>query len=341
MMMERIRGQIGVGFRAYGVTLILLTLLVQFSFRSFDWTQKSSSQSHAINGRIVNKRQRSIQAIDMVPGGPESESDFQLALQESLGFFTDIPAHTWQTLKTSTNNVVDQHSKTATAGTEDGISAQTYYERYWDPEFSCSYETSIGVPGSDGEKWVCDPHRLTDREDCLVYSIGSNGNFDFEEDVHRRLPNCEIHIFDPTDHSQGMWNRGLNGSNFHAWGLESSYGQPIPSSNLVLGNTAGLRFMSLPKTMEVLGHVGRRIDILKIDCEGCEWSTYKDVLEQDIRQVLVEVHFVNDLTEQYFKAFHDEGYVIFHKEPNVLNRACVEFAFLKLAKEFLPVTSIA
>jgi len=330
--MDRGRGQIGVGFRAYGVTVILMTLLLLFSFSPFDWTQKGTLQSYEAEGSSFN-------GIAMVPRG--AQSDFQLALHESLGFFNDIPARKWKIKKSSSKQLVYEHSKTAASGTEDDISAQMYYERNWDPEFSCSFEASIGVAGSDGEKWVCDPHRLTDRKDCLVYSIGSNGNFDFEEDLHRRLPNCEIHIFDPTDHSQAMWNRGLDGSNFHAWGLESSYGQPIPSSNLVLGNLAGLRFLSLPKTMEALGHVGRRIDILKIDCEGCEWSTYKDVLEQDIRQVLVEVHFVNDLTEPYFNAFHDEGYVIFHKEPNVLNRACVEFGFLKLAKEFLHVVSSA
>lgn len=335
------RGRIGFGFRVYGVIVILLALLVAFSFRSFDRTQIGTSQTNVVGGRIVNKKQRSIQAIATLPGAAESESDFQLAMHESLGFFNDIPARQWQIKKSSTKTLVDEHCKTATSGTELDINAEMYYERNWDPEFSCSYEASIGVPDSDGQKWVCDPHRINDRKDCLVYSIGSNGNFDFEEDVHRRLPNCEIHIFDPTDHSQGMWNRGLNGSNYHAWGLESSYGQPVPSSRLVLGNTAGLRFLSLPETMELLGHAGRRIDIFKIDCEGCEWSTYKDVLEQDIRQVLVEVHFVNDLTLPFFNAFHDEGYVIFHKEPNVLNRACVEFGFLKLAKEFLPVTSVA
>ena len=33
---------------------------------------------------------------------------------------------------------------------------------------------------------------------CLAYSFGSNGDFEFEEEVLRQDPRCEIHTFDPT-----------------------------------------------------------------------------------------------------------------------------------------------
>jgi hypothetical protein len=59
------------------------------------------------------------------------------------------------------------------------------------------FEESIGQLSADGHKWVCDPHRLATKDDCLVYSFGSNGNFYFEQHLHSVAPNCEIHVFDP------------------------------------------------------------------------------------------------------------------------------------------------
>jgi hypothetical protein len=54
------------------------------------------------------------------------------------------------------------------------------------------------------------------------------------------------------------------------------------------------------------------------------------------RQILIEVHSVSDLTAQFFEDMHAEGYVIFHKEPNIQwsGGACTEFSFLKLAKDY-------
>jgi hypothetical protein len=55
-----------------------------------------------------------------------------------------------------------------------------------------------------------------------------------------------------------------------------------------------MQFQTMEETVRKLGHAGRTIDLFKIDCEGCEWYTYKDWFQAgvDIRQVLVEVHSV-------------------------------------------------
>jgi hypothetical protein len=80
-----------------------------------------------------------------------------------------------------------------------------------------------------------------------------------------------------------------------------------------------------------------RVDIFKIDCEGCEWQSYKDWIRADLRQIVVEVHdspvaAVND----FFQGIHDAGYVMFHKEPNIQfsNGQCQEISFLKMQKSF-------
>jgi hypothetical protein len=65
-----------------------------------------------------------------------------------------------------------------------------------DPLFTCPHTRRIGGRG-DGPK--CDPHRLRRLNDCLVYSIGSAGNFMFEDGLNDIVRNkhCEIHVFDP------------------------------------------------------------------------------------------------------------------------------------------------
>lgn len=71
-----------------------------------------------------------------------------------------------------------------------------------------------------------------------------------------------------------------------------------------------------------------------------------------LQQILVEVHsarggegptegsMVQPGTSDMFERFYKEGYVIFHKEPNVQYwrwKKCVEYAFLKLSPEFIGV----
>ncbi len=45
---------------------------------------------------------------------------------------------------------------------------------------------------------VCSAHQILSKDPCWVYSLGSNGQIDFEEDVRARYPHCNVHIYDPT-----------------------------------------------------------------------------------------------------------------------------------------------
>lgn len=112
---------------------------------------------------------------------------------------------------------------------------------------------------------------------------------------------------------------------------------------------------SISTIIETLGHQNRTIDILKIDIEGGEYDLFTtDFFDQirrfnnyGIRQIQIELHpcpnykrGVRAATDDgiqkvrdLFNVFAHEGYVIFHKEPNIIhinNGNYIEYAFLLL-----------
>ena len=190
------------------------------------------------------------------------------------------------------------------------------------------HERRIGRLG-DGGKWVCDPHRVANKgKDCLVYSVGSNGDFSFEEHIFKDIsPRCEIHTFDMSPKYASMAPDGVK---YHAWGISDE--------------TRG-EFKSFEDTIKELGHVGRTIDIFKIDCEGCEWKTFEAWLNPivTLRQILVELHnSPAESTDNLFEKLEAAGYVAFHKEPNIKylfgpTNIAVEYAFLKLGSTFFQI----
>lgn len=196
------------------------------------------------------------------------EDQYRRALEESLGYFDDIPESKWMRRKDITLSY--DHTEVVPPEGADDYNPNWYYKN-WHPDFHCEFEDFVG-DGGDGGKWICDPHRLLKKKDCLVYSVGSNGKFDFEQHVQMALPHCEIHIFDFTDYTSAMKAWGGSGVNasFHAWGLGSKDG----AMNIkVSPGQKRPTFKSFRETVNELGHVGRSIDLFKIDCEGCEVCT--------------------------------------------------------------------
>jgi len=212
--------------------------------------------------------------------------------------------------------------------------ANAWYQENAEPSYTCPFEERIG-PSGEGGKWICDPERIRRSEECLVYSVGSMNDFRFEEAILKDISSsCEVHVFDhtvanPTNIPQGVM--------FHAWGLAAE----TDTSNSMF---------TLHEILKRLGHIGRRIDIFKIDCEGCEWVTYPAWLDSTngvhIDEILVEVHAgttvptdKNPMSRQFMQSLYDHNFLIFHKEPNIMHSSgdqlCVEYAFIRV----LPIVS--
>jgi len=205
-----------------------------------------------------------------------------------------------------------------------------------------------GNGNGDGPKWVCDPHRISilskkrkekdpNSPGCVVYSIGSNCDFQFEMGMQKAVGvgTCEYHTFDMGNYER-CTPKELKNAHYHRWGIieqKESNGAPEP----------GKQYYGLKDTIKLLGHENLdAIDVFKIDCEGCEWTSFGDWLIPDmpqLNQILVELHRPpRKIATKFFDTLQAAGYVRFHKEANIQweKGGAIEYAFLKLAKDFFP-----
>ena len=126
----------------------------------------------------------------------------------------------------------------------------------------------------DRATWTCDPHRLLEREDCVVYSIGSDGTYEWEDALIDLLgsKHCEIHVIDPGSHGR-VGDPILKNIHYHQWGINSSYDRVFNAELSHVGLTAEApKLQTFQHTLKNFDEENRTIDILKIDCfNKCEW----------------------------------------------------------------------
>eukprot|EP00547_Thalassionema_nitzschioides_P014303 CAMPEP_0194236982 /NCGR_PEP_ID=MMETSP0158-20130606/4124_1 /TAXON_ID=33649 /ORGANISM="Thalassionema nitzschioides, Strain L26-B" /LENGTH=374 /DNA_ID=CAMNT_0038970903 /DNA_START=11 /DNA_END=1135 /DNA_ORIENTATION=- len=286
----------------------------------------------------------------------ESADAYSLAKKQSLGFFDDVRKDEWELLQKLVAEHED-HKYPEQPLTHNPIfdkrhkkyfnSNPAWWQTNYEPNFSCRFEKRIGGNGNgDGPKWICDPHRITklakerkakdpNHPGCVIYSVGSNGDFSFEWGMEQEIgPGvCEFHIFDMGNYTSKMLQYNFTRAHFHQWGLA---GQNPNVEN----PEPGQRFYGLKDTIKLLGHENLdTIDIFKIDCEKCEWRTFQDWFAPGIpsmQQLQVELHGAPQRAIPFFTHMEESGYVRFHKEPNIQfnDGSCLEYAFLKLDKEF-------
>lgn len=275
------------------------------------------------------------------------QNDRQWAFKESNGFFNDIPSNVWSTKKERFRN--QPRHNDAKLGLrskfEDRDVPQIWYQNNWDPTFTCPHEVRVGGTG-DGGKWICDPHRIPDilaaqgeSGGCLIYSVGENTliSLAFETELYQMLgQDCEIHIFDHTlaanptrlEKSKNLLPDKIH---IHPWGLEAEEHA-----------SQGRRdYLTLKESVAKLGHVGKTLEIFKLDCQACEWSTYKEWFTSglaSIRQILVELHGTPRNDDKFFEIMEEQNYVIFHKEADTqYGGIWQEYSFLRLNPSFFKV----
>lgn len=229
----------------------------------------------------------------------------------------------------------------------------------YEPEATCFSEERFGGLSSerfkafgDGPKFVCGVDVVAAKakaaeesksDGCLVYSIGSNNDIRFEKATHTFMNGCEIHTFDPTlDENPFI---GGEYATFHPWGLGTDGGKE--GKTMHNRNNKGAR-KSFATVLNNLGHTGRTIDVLKIDCQGCEYAAMPPLFDMiaegkvKVDQILIELHGPKkseknvDLLKKFFDAADKAKMRVTHKERNGWGcdgYRCVEYSLV--SEEFL------
>mmetsp|Transcript_8113 Transcript_8113/g.11683 ORF Transcript_8113/g.11683 Transcript_8113/m.11683 type:complete len:361 (+) Transcript_8113:63-1145(+) len=340
------KGSSSLGSSATGSPRLSILLVTLILFCTTGWLL---TMTGALGGHGNRLEEQESSAFAPVP----KTSSFALAAKESLGFFLDIPEETWNRHKQRFQFTQPNYMQKALERTS--RHSNHFWAGNFEPEFTCPHEFRLGKLG-DGGKWACDPHRILsdtgrsgvghdahnpwkDNENntnsCLVYSVGSNGNFDFEVEVLNHVsPNCEIHTFDMKEKGRNknftQEAAKLPGVTFHHIGL----GPAKPPHQM--------HFKSFGEIISHLKHENRIVDLMKIDCERCEYDQFRtwladwDKMGMLVRQVLLEVHNSDyPGVVDIFREFQKAGYILFHKEANFINNAnCVEVAWIKLSQDF-------
>ena len=199
---------------------------------------------------------------------------------------------------------------------------QDYLLHTWHPGqprgASCAHLRRFGNDG-DGGKMVCDAKAVLERQadDCLVVSVGSNGDVSFEEAMRAFNPACEVHIYEPAMTPKMA-------ATIPTWA--KLYAEPFDGA-----------------TVDKPEYANRSIAILKIDCEGCEFDAMRPWLERSCTDlVLAEVHGClgqsHMSVEHRMRRFHTlmsaaeaAGFKVFSSEVNLLapSPTCIEYGLTR------------
>eukprot|EP00928_Gymnodinium_smaydae_P004010 TRINITY_DN11410_c0_g1_i1.p1 TRINITY_DN11410_c0_g1~~TRINITY_DN11410_c0_g1_i1.p1 ORF type:complete len:478 (-),score=36.87 TRINITY_DN11410_c0_g1_i1:38-1471(-) len=131
---------------------------------------------------------------------------------------------------------------------------------------------------------------------CIVYSFGSNWDFDFERTVAwLHGARCEIHIFDLIEPDRAIQPDAFQGFEakitYHKLPVNDRDGYEFirPWAHVL---PLKMRTLTLPSVMKMLGH--DRLDVLKIDIEGNEHRVFSHLAEDGWPiipgQVYMEAH---------------------------------------------------
>lgn len=242
---------------------------------------------------------------------------------QSYGYVHE-PKHAWVDRAIHNRQVPHEYLPLPT----DSESIPLWYATHVLVDFECpSLKRVVGSASDPSKWWVCNIGHLASIQDCVIYTTGPPNGLLVETKLQLLLPECSIHVLDPTRLSTSPPNSTIH---VHTLGLSAS--TKLVSQNDDQNHV--LEVKTLPDVMKTLGH--DHIDVLILSCpKGCEWSIYEQLVQVNIHQLIVQVHGMQHIS--FFTKLREAGFVLFHKAPTdwkgLMGQAHV-LSFLKLKPQF-------
>lgn len=187
----------------------------------------------------------------------------------------------------------------------------------------------LGEAG-DGGKMLCDVDQL--HAPCLIFSLGSKGQYDFELGALSQTP-CQIHTFDCTYDGASQ-------------GVRHTYHKLCIGSKLKVANDP--MFVTIGQAVALAGR--DRLDLLKIDIEMYELDVIGGWSEQTPNlpdQIAIELHSFMGYEDKLpmlagagnlrlahvaliMSKMHAMGYMVANVEPNPLYKWASELTLLRV-----------
>ncbi|XP_060558136.1 probable methyltransferase-like protein 24 [Ruditapes philippinarum] len=182
----------------------------------------------------------------------------------------------------------------------DGLSNINLTRVFWfyinTVQIGCKNITSLSSH-HDGQK-ICQDKLKHSENNCLVYSIADNFNFEFESHVKKEY-NCDVHaMFSPRLKHEDKDSEQINKDSSHDNDIKFPKGITIHRLELTEKSfdneekKSNKMFILIRKVFPKPNEI---IDILKMDLDGEEWKIIPRLIDsgllKKVRQLLIEIHF--------------------------------------------------
>jgi FkbM family methyltransferase len=129
-----------------------------------------------------------------------------------------------------------------------------------------------------------------------VIDVGSHAGL-FAIAARRRWPKAVIHCYEPNQCLKVHWSEQASQANFsvyqEALGENAGWVDLVSNDDSVQVRTTEVSCGAIKQTAfrEAVNRIGGRVDLVKLDCEGAEWSILRDVESwSKVRLLTMEYH---------------------------------------------------